>query len=508
MSQAASDEITTTTGSCTVCSRSGIRVISTSGLLWKHGPRSGQCAGSYTRPVLGSIQASSHDPNSQLLSQQLQVPTSADDQVDVNVTVPSTAENSPHQLLPVSFIRTKIVKRIPKGARPQVSMALQNVINDVVRHPSAIDKWRKLFFFTSNCLRRPNRGGRSRNLTTLITKQTIAYSECSDVIPIEDEMSTHRPVKARSFDQIVASRASAKLEEGNVKGAVRLLCSNDKLATPNVQSFNQLLPLHPKAPIERRHVIPANALPLQVYPAAIRAAVQTFPAGSSAGPDNLRPQHLKDLLVGTSDEDPLMLAITDLSNILLAGETPPEVRKCLFGATLLAIGKKDGGVRPIAVGFVWRRLAAKVACRHITERCANLFSPRQLGVGIPGGAEAAVHATRIFLDNLQPGNILLKIDFQNAFNTVRRDVILEEIKEVFPELLPFADSTTCTCIRFNIWRISNLFGGRCSARRSIGASLLLPSNTETSDVTQIRACCRIPRRHHPWWRCGDSSNGF
>ena len=54
-------------------------------------------------------------------------------------------------------------------------------------------------------------------------------------------MSTHRPVKARSFDQIVTSRASAKLEEGNVKGAVRLLCSNDKLATPNVQSFNQLL---------------------------------------------------------------------------------------------------------------------------------------------------------------------------------------------------------------------------------------------------------------------------
>ena len=113
----------------------------------------------------------------------------------------------------------------------------------------------------------------------------------------------------------------------------------------------------------------------------------------------------------------------------------------LFGATLLAIGKKDGGVRPIAVGFVWRRLAAKVAGRHITENCANIFSPRQLGVGIPGGAEPAVHATRIFLDNLQPGNILLKIDSQNAFNTVRRDVILEEIKEVFPELLPLADST-------------------------------------------------------------------
>ena len=36
---------------------------------------------------------------------------------------------------------------------------------------------------------------------------------------------------------------------------------------------------------------------------------------------------------------------------------------------------------------------------------------------------------------------MLKIDFKNAFNSIRRDVILEEIKEEFPELLPFAAST-------------------------------------------------------------------
>ena len=115
--------------------------------------------------------------------------------------------------------------------------------------------------------------------------------------------------------------------------------------------------------------------------------------------------------------------------------------------------KKDGGVRPIAVGFVWRRLAAKIHCCHIIERCANLFSPRQLGVRIPGGAEAAVHATRIYLDNLQPGNILLKIDFQNAFSAVRRDVILLEILKSLPATVTICRFHTCTCIRFIIWRI-------------------------------------------------------
>src|SRR5207245_9134378 len=34
--------------------------------------------------------------------------------------------------------------------------------------------------------------------------------------------------------------------------------------------------------------------------------------------------------------------------------------------------------------------------------------------------------------------VLVKIDFKNAFNTLRRDVILEAVAEFTPDLLPFA----------------------------------------------------------------------
>ena len=80
--------------------------------------------------------------------------------------------------------------------------------------------------------------------------------------------------------------------------------------------------------------------------------------------------------------------------------------------------KKGGGVRPIAVGYVWRRVAGKVACRRVSESAAALLGPRQLGFGVQGGCEGAVHTARRFVENMQPGQVLLKIDFMNVFNTI------------------------------------------------------------------------------------------
>jgi len=120
-------------------------------------------------------------------------------------------------------------------------------------------------------------------------------------------------------------------------------------------------------------------------PEAVKAAIQSLPSGSSAGPDGLRPHGLKDLITGIICEHQLLLAITDLLNIILEGKTPISVRRVLFGAKLLALTKKNGGVRPIAVGYLWRRLAAKVACRYVNEAMASLLASRQVGFGIPGG---------------------------------------------------------------------------------------------------------------------------
>ena len=63
--------------------------------------------------------------------------------------------------------------------------------------------------------------------------------------------------------------------------------------------------------------------------------------------------------------------------------------------------------------------------------------------GNPLGAEAATHAARIYLQNLRPGCLMLKLDFKNAFNCLRRDTMLIAVKEMASELLPLVHSAYC-----------------------------------------------------------------
>ena len=120
--------------------------------------------------------------------------------------------------------------------------------------------------------------------------------------------------------------ASVKLEDGDVKGAVRLLCSDDRLSVPDMSTFVELSRLHPPVPADRRPAPSSDKPPLQVLPLAVRSAIQSFPNGSAGGPDSLRPQHNKDLLQGAPENSPLLSAITDLTNLLLEGKVPASVQ--------------------------------------------------------------------------------------------------------------------------------------------------------------------------------------
>ena len=94
-------------------------------------------------------------------------------------------------------------------------------------------------------------------------------------------------------------------------------------------------------------------------------------------------------------------------------------------------------MRPIAIGFTLRRLAGKVAMAKLKDTLADLFQPHQLGVGTPKGAEIMVHALRRYIEgNSNESKAVLKIDFKNAFNCIRRDQILAKVKEQFPMLYP------------------------------------------------------------------------
>ena len=60
-----------------------------------------------------------------------------------------------------------------------------------------------------------------------------------------------------------------------------------------------------------------------------------------------------------------------------------------------------GGVHPIAVGEVIRRLIAKCIAREANSEAADLCNTKQFGVAVKGGAEGIVHATRVSLEKLK-----------------------------------------------------------------------------------------------------------
>lgn len=371
---------------------------------------------------------------------------------------------------------TKVLKWIPKGARGAAASLLQTLLTSVTNDPSNTTAWSRLVGYASACFGRPDRGGRSSNLTKAVLRAIDEYGRGT----VQQSGAQHGEVgvnlggrATRRFptvasDERRAARASEKMCEGDVKGAIRLLCSQESFLPSDASITAKLRSLHPPAPPDRRLPPVSAVAPLFVSPSAVLGAVMSFNGGSSSGPDGLRPQHLKDLLMSVGEgrlwrgggentdapsfteqpisPSPLLMAVTAFVNVLLGGTPlPPFVRRYIFGASLTALSKPGGGVRPIAVGLVWRRLTAKVAVRSVSLRAAAMLAPRQLGFGVGGGAEAIAHAGRQFISMMGEGDVLVKLDFKNAFNCLRRDSILTSTEKYFPELLPFVTSSYGNC---------------------------------------------------------------
>lgn len=198
---------------------------------------------------------------------------------------------------------------------------------------------------------------------------------------------------------------------------------------------------HPPATLD------AAALPdpvpnynLLVGESDVRKALQSFPAGSSGGPDGLRPQHVKDMVNCREAGTELLTALTAFVNMLLAGQCPRQIAPIFFGGRLIALDKKSRGIRPIAIGLTLRRLAAKCANTVGVAHLTSYFTPRQLGVGIPGGCEAAIHSARRFLQSMPVGHVMVKLDFTNAFNSLHRRDMLLATRDRLPELYSFCFS--------------------------------------------------------------------
>ena len=94
-----------------------------------------------------------------------------------------------------------------------------------------------------------------------------------------------------------------------------------------------------------------------------------------------------------------------------------------------------GGVRPIAVSEILRRLIAKCLVKEAKTEAIELFDSFQLGVGVSGGAEAIIHSAKITYEkifNTDSKEGVLQIDFRNAFSSVNSSYLLQAACDFIP----------------------------------------------------------------------------
>ena len=235
-----------------------------------------------------------------------------------------------------------------------------------------------------------------------------------------------------------AKRATRLAHQGEYTRAAQSLLSAG-LAEHNPSTIRDMQAKHPPAAHPSQFQSEADNTPqLSFTKEQVSKAINSFRRGSAPGPDGLRAEHLKVAIkfAAPNRQDKAIDAITKIVNLMASGSVPDIVAPFISGAMLHAGLKKDGGIRPIAVGNLMRRLTSKCFMYGVADKAANLLGPHQLGVGVRGGLEAIIHSLRHVVTEQQDDNLMvLQLDFMNAFNCCDRDSAFRVVEEVFPECL-------------------------------------------------------------------------
>ena len=123
---------------------------------------------------------------------------------------------------------------------------------------------------------------------------------------------------------------ASELEESRGE-AIEALMSDESIAEYSADTLRKLEDKHPCGSCNVEDLSPdliANAL--KITEGDVRKAIGTFSAGSSGGPDGLRPLHLKALVGCKIAGLDLISDLTAFSNMLFAGMCSPEVAKIFF----------------------------------------------------------------------------------------------------------------------------------------------------------------------------------
>ena len=233
--------------------------------------------------------------------------------------------------------------------------------------------------------------------------------------------------------------------------AAELFRDSLPMAPPTEETLEKLKLLHPHEDAPNPTWDPTSLDPqppiLSISKEAVNKAIRELKHPTSGGVSSFN-----STLVRTLSSLPCFQALIQyLAERLASGSFPH--REMLLSCKLIALQKPNNGVRPIAMGEVFYKLAA---ISFLNSKPIYDLPSYQFGVGTPYGVEPLLH----IFEELCPDWALLSIDLKNAFNSVNRQWIWDCLIQTCPHLLfPFSSLYgTWSTLYFGKWKIYSKTG--------------------------------------------------
>ena len=344
--------------------------------------------------------------------------------------------------------RARLLKYVPRGARAIWGQVLAQAAAKAV-WDNSVKAWTEWAMLPKCVLFAPPRQGRSNKSDTVaFTKlrcERWLAGECMELWNDGPGARQGRRKTKRTKSNTIEQQQQRCIElaaDGQYSKATKALVSPGPLERDEhtEKAMRDKHPLAQEAPDLSDLAAPSRAQVPEFDSALVKKMLKSFPRGTAPGPTGLRAQHLMDA-VRSAHGDEAMEQLTCLSNLLARGDAPEFLKQYLAGASLMALPKPEGGVRPIAVGEVLRRLVAKCFCNVYEREATAYLWPKQIGVAAPLGAEVGSQTARQWCERNQDieGKIMFVADFENAFNTVDRGKFLREVRHRMPGLARWAE---------------------------------------------------------------------
>ena len=237
------------------------------------------------------------------------------------------------------------------------------------------------------------------------------------------------------------------VKEGRISDAMKALTNEPKADLTDPEVRERLCAKFPKetrpqrlSEEERREG--AHETNIVIGPEDVKRIIRKIAKGKAAGPTALPPDLLKIIISledhGTEKANVRLLLneFATLFNTIITGMASDEIRDAMTTGYLHALGE---GPRPITVDDVCVKIVEKYLMSDTVNQGAIPESMDYQEALRKGGLENCYFKilNSLYGENLESGMVVVKMDIQNGFGLLNREMALRMIQKKFPNIYPY-----------------------------------------------------------------------